>query len=253
MISKRVLKLIKSLQQKKYRKKYKLFLVEGSKNVLELLPANYSIRTLIVTPVFSEVHRESLRSGKIFELIETDEKSLSSASSLKSNNAALAIVEIPEQVELEYQSHVDDYVLVLDDVKDPGNFGTILRIADWYGIPQVVCSPETTDLYNPKVISASMGSFLRVSTCYMELDSFFKTNQKPVYGAYADAGANVHTVPFSKDGVLLMGSESHGIHPRYSVYVDYKINIPSYGKAESLNVSVATSIICDNMRRNIGN
>lgn len=251
MVSKSILKLIKSLQQKKYRKKYKLFLVEGSKNVLELLSTNYCIRTLIMTPVFSEKHQEILNVSKIKEVIFTDEKHLSSISSFKNNNAAVAMVEIPEA--LPFQIREDDYVLVLDDVRDPGNFGTIIRIADWYGIHQIICSPETTDLYNPKVISASMGSFLRVNVRYMALDSFFKRNHKPVYGAYADAGTNVHTIKFSKSGVLLMGSESHGIHPRYSPFVDHKVNIPAYGQAESLNVSIATSIICDNMRRNISN
>lgn len=249
MVSKSILKLVKSLQQKKYRKKYKLFLVEGSKNVLELLSTNYRIRTLIMTPVFSEKHEEMLDTSKILEVVFTDEKSLSSIGSFKNNNAAVAIVEIPEPSL--YQSQTDEYVLVLDDVKDPGNFGTILRIADWYGIHQIVCSPETTDLYNPKVISASMGSFLRVNVYYMELHSFFEENNKPVYGAYADAGTNVHTINFSKEGILLMGSESHGIHPRYRPFVDHRINIPAYGRAESLNVSIATSIICDNMRRSI--
>lgn len=218
--------------------------------MLELFSSNYSIRTLIMTPVFAEAHEEILKAHKIFEVVQTDEKTLSSVSSFKNNNAALAIVEIPQTDP--YQSQTDDYVLVLDDVKDPGNFGTILRIADWYGIHQIICSPESTDHYNPKVISASMGSFLRVSVYYMELNTFFKQNDKPVYGAYAAAGTNVHTVDFVKSGVLLMGSESHGIHTSLDTYVDFKINIPSYGQAESLNVSIATSIICDNMRRSIG-
>ncbi len=247
MISKKYIKLIKALQQRKFRKKYKLFLVEGSKNVLELLSTNYSIRTLIVTPVFSEAHKDALNVINDVEKIITDEKSLSSASTLKSNNAALAIVEIPAPST--YQHLPDNYILALDDIKDPGNLGTILRIADWYGISQIVCSPETTDVYNPKVISASMGSFLRVQVNYLELDTFFSENQSPVYGAYADAGTNVHTAKFSKGGVLLMGSESHGIHPNYSEYINHKINIPSYGQAESLNVSIATAIICDNIRR----
>ncbi|MDF9794852.1 TrmH family RNA methyltransferase [Catalinimonas alkaloidigena] len=247
MISKRILKLIKSLQQKKYRKKYKLFLVEGGKNILELLSTHFSIRTLIATPVFIEVHKDLINKHEVAEIISTDEKQLSTASTLKSNNAAIAIVEIPEN--LPYQSSPGAYELVLDDINDPGNLGTILRIADWYGIPQIICSPETTDLYSPKVISASMGSFLRVNVFYMDLESFFKKNRKPVYAAYAAAGENVHTLNFSKEGVLLMGSESHGIHPRYAKYVNCSVHIPSYGKAESLNVSIATSVICDNMRR----
>lgn len=248
MISKRILKLIKSLQQKKYRKKYKLFLVEGSKNVQELLHSTrFSIRTLIVTPVFIEDHKELTDRTKIEEIIFTDTQNLSAASTLKSNNAALAIVEIPS--EQPYQNAENQYTLVLDDVNDPGNLGTILRIADWYGIPQLICSPDTTDLYNPKVISASMGSFLRIEVLYTELEAFFKINTKPVYAAYVEGGENVHQMKFSRGGVLLMGSESHGIHPRYAPYVDHRVNIPSFGQAESLNVSIATSIICDNMRR----
>lgn len=247
MISKRILKLIKSLQQKKYRKKYKLFLVEGSKNILELLSTHFSIRTLIATPVFIEVHKDLINKQKVVEIIQTDEKQLSAASTLKTNNAALAIVEIPDAQP--YQSIPGQYELVLDDINDPGNLGTILRIADWYGIPQIICSAETTDLYNPKVISASMGSFLRVKVFYTTLELFFKKNNKPVYAAYADAGENVHTINFGREGILLMGSESHGIHPDYAAYVDHRVHIPSYGQAESLNVSIATSVICDNMRR----
>lgn len=251
MISKRTLKLIKSLQQKKYRKKYNLFIVEGGKNVQELLSANFSIRTLIATPVFLEAQKDFIKTRNFLEIIETEEKQLSIASTFKSNNAALALVEIPESIP--YISDKNNYELVLDDVKDPGNLGTILRIADWYGITNVICSPETTDVYSPKVVSASMGSFLRVKVFYRELNTFFQQNKKTVYGAYAEGGENVHTIEFEKEGILVMGSESHGVRPLVEDFVNHKVHIPSYGKAESLNVGIATSVICDNIKRVVSN
>jgi len=241
--------LVKSLQQKKYRKKYGLFLVEGEKIVRELLASNYSIQTLIGTPVFLESIKDQSKLQRIPEIVSTDERSLSAISHLKNNHTALAVVKLPPF--LNYQTPQENYVLVLDNLKDPGNLGTILRVADWYGIQQVVCSPETTDLYNPKVLSASMGSFLRINTVYLPLPTFFQQNELPVYGAYAQHGTNVHQVAFGSSGILLMGSESHGIDPALEKFVHHRINIPSYGHAESLNVSIATAIICDNLRRNI--
>lgn len=247
MITRRTLKLIKSLQLKKYRKKYGLFLVEGSKVVTELLGSEYNVQTLIGTPVFMETAEDYLRSRKIPEIITTDEKSLSKAGHLQTNNSALAIVEIPEPPTLPAQP--EGYVLALDDVKDPGNLGTILRIADWYGIQHIICSPETTDVYSPKVISASMGSFLRVSVVYQVLGTFLEHSKMDVYAAYVEEGHSVHHADFGKAGILLMGSESHGISPKLESYVTHKINIPSFGRAESLNVSVSTGIICDNILR----
>lgn len=247
MIRKQTLKLIKSLQLKKYRKKYGLFLVEGNKIVTELLQSGYKVQTLIGVPVFIETLEDYPEIQKIPEVIETDEKSLSKAGHLQTNNAALAIVEIPSTPTLPPQP--EGYLLALDDVKDPGNLGTILRIADWYGIEHVVCSPETTDAYSPKVISASMGSFLRVNVLYQELGPFLEQSKTDVYAAYVGEGNSVHHTDFGKTGILLMGSESHGINSKLEPYVTQKINIPSYGSAESLNVSVSTGIICDNLLR----
>ena len=247
MVSKRTSKLVKSLQQKKYRKKYELFLVEGDKLVRELLASSHSIQTLIGTPVFLEAIKDHPKLQQISEITATDAKALSALSHLKNNHTALAVVNMPSPPI--YQAPRENYVLVLDDVKDPGNLGTILRIADWYGLHQIICSPETTDLYNPKVISASMGSFLRISVLYQPLLDFLQENELPVFGAYAKEGTNVHRANFTGSGILLMGSESHGINPSLDEFVHHKINIPTYGQAESLNVSVATAIICDNLRR----
>jgi TrmH family RNA methyltransferase len=141
--------------------------------------------------------------------------------------------------------------LALDEVRDPGNLGTIIRIADWYGISKMVLSPNTADFYNPKVLQASMGSFTRIQFFYQDLSDFITTSSRiPVYGAFLE-GENIHQAHLTTDGIIVMGSESHGISPHVERYVGRKITIPPFGKAESLNVAVATAIICDNFRRTL--
>jgi TrmH family RNA methyltransferase len=137
---------------------------------------------------------------------------------------------------------------VLDDIRDPGNLGTILRIADWYGIRKLICSSSTADVYNPKVISASKGSFTRVEWYYCELNAYLKERSVPVYGAFLD-GANVHTHGFEKSGYIVLGNEANGISFEVEQLVSQRITIPRFGGAESLNVGIATAIICDNLRR----
>jgi len=249
MVTKRTLKLVKSLQLKKYRKKYNLFLVEGGKVVTELLASEHKIQTLVATQVFIDSWEDSKKLDQIPEVYLTDEKTLSAISHFRSNNTVLAVVSMPESSAPPFPIPADTYVLALDNVKDPGNLGTIIRIADWYGIKHIVCSPETTDLYNPKVISASMGSFLRVRLYYTELVSFLEQAEGEVYAAFVKEGTDVHHTQFGTSGIILMGSESHGIRPHLEEYVTCKINIPQYGDAESLNVSVSTGIICDNLLR----
>ncbi len=249
MVTKRTLKLIKSLQLKKYRKKYNLFLVEGSKVVTELLESEYKIITLVATQVFFDTWEDTQKLKQIPEVYLADEKTLSTASHFRNNSTVLAVVSIPDSSTPPLPISAAPYVLVLDDVKDPGNLGAIVRIADWYGIWNLVCSPETTDLYNPKVISASMGSFLRVRLHYTELVPFLEQANAKVYAAFVKEGTDVHLTQFGASGIILMGSESHGIGPHLEKYVTHKINIPRYGSAESLNVSVSTGIICDNLLR----
>ena len=138
----------------------------------------------------------------------------------------------------------------MDNVRDPGNLGTVIRTADWYGIQQIVCSLETTDVYAPKVISASMGSFLRVSVAYTDLSSYLSLATVPVYGAALDRGVDLHRQPIrSAGGVILLGNESSGVRPELEPYVSEYVHIPRYGGAESLNVGVAAAVICDNLIR----
>lgn len=249
MVTKRTLKLIKSLQLKKYRKKYRLFLVEGSKVVTELLASDFKVQTLVGTQVFLQGLQESTKIKDIPEVYETDEATLSAASHFRNNNTVLAVVAMPEAPVPLPLNPTDEYILALDNVRDPGNLGTIIRIADWYGIRHIVCSPETTDVYSPKVISASMGSFLRVNVHYTELPAYFSQCNTEVYAAYVQEGANIHNAKFGAAGIILMGSESHGISADLAMHVTNKINIPSYGGAESLNVSISAAIICDNLLR----
>ncbi len=169
---------------------------------------------------------------------------LTKASTLVSNNAAIAIVDMPTAS----APQASGLILALDGVSDPGNLGTIIRVADWYGIKHIVTSTDSADAYNPKTISATMGSFVRVSVSQVELPAYLSGLNLPIYGAFLD-GKSVHKTQFTGQGVLLMGSESHGIRQACAALVTDKITIPAFGGAESLNVAMATGIILDNFKR----
>lgn len=241
MISKNQLKLIRALNQKKYRKQHQLFLVQGEKNVAELLGSDFDVDQIFATHSFIVEHSDALRNQHV---IETDEEQLEKASTLISNNAALAIVKMKQKAVPEPKG----MMLALDGVSDPGNLGTIIRVADWYGITHIIASDDCADPYNPKTISATMGSFSRVHVSQVDLPSYLNNAALPIYGAYL-GGENVHQVSFAKEGIILMGSESHGIRPLAGQHVTRKITIPAFGQAESLNVAMATGIILDNVRR----
>jgi TrmH family RNA methyltransferase len=246
MLSRKWLKYIKSLQIKKFRKENGAFLIEGAKSVLELLQSDFSIQILFAT---QEFYQSSIRlvSTQGFPVEIVSQEELESAGVFHSNNACLAIAYTKENQAL--YTEEKEFVLVLDEVKDPGNLGTIIRVADWYGIRKIVCSPDTADLYNPKVITASMGSFTRVRLYYCDLPAYFSSqNRLPVYGAFLD-GQNLHQTRFVDSGYVVMGNESHGIGEDLAPFISHKITIPRFGGAESLNVGIATAIICDNLRR----
>ncbi len=248
MISKKTAKLIKSLHQKKYRKKNELFLVEGAKSIRELLYSSFTIQYLVATQPFLMAHSPRISSQlTASQVYEVSEKELMGLTTLQSNHAGLAVVKAKKNIPIFPKN---EFILALDDVRDPGNLGTIIRIADWYGIPGIVCSNETAEVYNPKVISASMGSFLRVSVYYTDLATYFKSAEVPVYGAFLD-GEDVRQIRFTDCGIILMGNESFGINPDLEPWINKKIFIPRFGDAESLNVSIATGIICDNLKRRL--
>lgn len=240
MVGKSQIKFIKSLQQKKYRTAHKLFVVEGIKVVRELVKTKLEVYGIYTTD-------ESLLSdiGVSGEIIsETDLKRMSA---LKAPNKILAVFYQPKTV----LANNDDWVVALDDVRDPGNLGTIIRMCDWFGIQNIICSEQTVDCYNPKTLQATMGSISRVNIVYDNLTEFLKRTELPIYGAFMD-GITVYKENLSvKKGVLVMGNEANGVSPEVENYVSKKISIPQFGKqtAESLNVATATAILLNEIRR----
>ena len=252
MVSKSTIKLIKSLAQKKFRTKEKLFLVEGDKNVLETLKSNYSVEKLFAIKSFISSHSEDCKKAK--ELIEIEYLELNKASLLKTPQNCLAICKLPERQDFPEETK-NNLSIFLDDIQDPGNLGTIIRICDWFNVEYLFCSPNTVDMYNPKVIQASMGSFCRIQTyeaSFNEIENFSASKNIPIYGAFLE-GENIYKQSLPQKAILVMGNEGNGIQEEIEKKILNKIRIPEFSSegngAESLNVSVATSIICSEFKR----
>lgn len=247
MISKNQLKLIHSLALKKQRKKSGLFLVQGEKNVSELFNSDFEVINLFATSDYINKHADVLTKKQLVTLtIETTVEALQKAGTLQTNNSVIAVVKCKEYPVPEIKER--ELILVLDQVGDPGNLGTIIRVADWYGIKHVICSADCADLYNPKVIAATMGSFARVNVSHTNLCEYLAVQKRPIYGAFLE-GRNIHQSKLAQSAFIVMGSESHGISNAVSQLITDKITIPSFGHAESLNVAMATGIILDNFKR----
>jgi RNA methyltransferase, TrmH family len=251
-------KNIKRLAEKKYRNELGLFMVEGEKNIQELLSSDFEIvgiagATYFLDSIIDLVNAYDERCHTRIELKEVKQDDLERAGTFVTNTTGIAVVrqkaELPlDTVITEAQKNI---VLMLDDVRDPGNLGTIIRIADWYGVTRIVVSPTTTDFYNPKVIAATMGSFTRTSVLYSPLEKILEKTQTlniPVTATTME-GKSTHGSILPQTGFLLMGSESHGVHGDLLPYTTEQVTIPRFGKAESLNVSVATGILLDSIRR----
>ncbi|SDS08276.1 RNA methyltransferase [Gramella sp. MAR_2010_147] len=241
MLSKSQIKLIKSLSQKKFRNKHKLFVVEGLKGVKEFLDSDFKLVSLYFTEEQFEVADRFLN--------KIDQKDLKKISFLKTPQNALAVFEIPRNEENQSKG----LTLVLDGIRDPGNLGTIIRLCDWFGIENLICSPDTVDCFNPKVVQASMGSLTRVSISYNDLLPFLKKNSHmPVFGTMLD-GENIYSAKLPEEAFLVMGNEANGISQEIQNLISKKITIPQFGnirETESLNVATATSIILSEFRRN---
>lgn len=264
MLSKNKIKHIKQLHKKKYRQEQGLFLVEGEKVCVELLQSDWNIQTLCVTESFYQTHQKTIKNNtKAFELFVITAKELTALGTLNTNQTALAIV---QQQPFDHMSDLHLYlqqqlqhqwVFALDTVNDPGNLGSLIRIADWYGIKHLICTPTTVELYNPKVIAASKGSFLRVQVHSMEFVPFFTylKQQDSLSVLAADLkGVNIHdltkeNLPKQHKSIVLLGSEAHGIDKEYNPWITQRVTIPKFGQAESLNVGIAAAIICDNLQR----
>jgi TrmH family RNA methyltransferase len=241
MVSKNQIKLITSLQHKKYRQEHQLFIAEGVKVIQELLQSNFVLEHLFVT----EAIFEQVNSTQKTVINELDMKRISA---LSSPSSCLALFKIPAP------SKINDrgLIVALDDIRDPGNLGTIIRLCDWFGVTQLLCSPETVDVYNPKVIQATMGSIARVNVNYVDLKEFVLNSPLPVYGTFME-GNNIYKEEMPKECILILGNEAKGISSELKKLSKNKIAIPRFGtlqQTESLNVATATAILLSEFRRN---
>ncbi|MGV6845729.1 MAG: TrmH family RNA methyltransferase [Lutibacter sp.] len=239
-LSKSQFKLITSLHQKKYRNKHRLFVVEGLKTVKEFINSPFKLATLFSV-------EENLFEENINTVLIT-EAELKKISNLKSPNKVLALFEIPKEHNIENQG----LILALDDVNDPGNLGTIIRLCDWFGITQIVCSKNTVDCYNSKVIQSSMGSLTRVQLYYENLIEFINSSSLPVF-ATEMGGNSIYETNCPKNAIIVMGNEANGIRNKILEKAHHLIGIPRYGnlqQTESLNVAMATAIVLNEFRRN---
>ncbi|MEO8239921.1 MAG: RNA methyltransferase [Flavobacterium sp.] len=241
MISKNQIKLISGLHQKKQRFANQLFFAEGVKVIQELLESNFELEHLYTTQNDFEKVEFSKRTS-------ITEQELKKISALSTPNSCLAVFKIPDENPI-----IDSgLILALDDIRDPGNLGTILRLCDWFEIQQIICSKETVDIYNPKVVQATMGSVARVNVNYVDLKAFIAKTKLPVFGTFMN-GENIYQSALPQNGIIIMGNEANGISADIEEMITSRLTIPRFGelqKTESLNVATATAIILSEFKRN---
>ncbi|MCR4602598.1 MAG: RNA methyltransferase [Prevotella sp.] len=238
MISKSQIRFVKQLEQKKYRLRENAFVAEGPKVVGDLLEAGYQPMQIFATETWAGSHHETCTT------VTADE--LRKISFLQHPQHVLAVFHIPQQ---ETNVQKQNLILALDNVQDPGNLGTIIRIADWFGIDNMVCSHDTADAWSPKVVQATMGSIARVHIYYRSLTEFLSTTTLPVYGTFLD-GSDIYRQQLPQQAVIVMGNEGNGISQEVRQLCTNRLLIPSFRPgAESLNVAIATAITCSEFRR----
>ena len=233
MVSDRQIKIIKSLKHKKNRIKHNLFVAEGDKTIVELILSGFNINSLYSTSRQIEGVKNSI--------VQLSKLELNKISNLSNPKNSLAVFEIPKSKDINYNR----LIIGLDNISDPGNLGTIIRLCDWFGVEDLICSFDTVDCYNPKVIQASMGSISRVNITYLDLKNSLESNSLKTYGTYMQ-GDSIYELDEIQKGVILFGNEANGINPNLSKFIDKRLSIPRFGKlkkTESLNVANALSIV----------
>ena len=234
MLSKNQVKLIQKLHQKKYRNELNLFIVEGKKSINEFLQAGYTPQLLIATEAFTTNVPQHL-------ITPVSKDELRKVSTLQNPDEGLAVFQQPK-----HKGILQEGVIVaLDNVQDPGNLGTIIRLCDWFGVETLLCNTRTVDCYNPKVVQASMGSLTRVAVHYLDLAAFLTTADLPIYTMDLE-GENLYTATFPKDCILILGNEANGISSEVRALSNEVITIPRFSqhqRTESLNVAMAGAII----------
>ncbi|HET8828841.1 MAG TPA: RNA methyltransferase [Pelobium sp.] len=245
MISKSQISLIKSLHQKKYRKEHQLFIVEGFKAISEFISSDFVINSIFCTPEFSAKVAILSNKQKVYEVSINE---LQKISTLQTPQGILAVVEMPKNKKITC-TDIEEMVLVLDGVQDPGNLGTIIRTADWFGIKQLICSEDCVEVYNPKVVQATMGSLIRVKVAYQPLAELLSKSDLPKYGTLLK-GENIFNTKWETKGFLILGSEGKGISDEILELITHPVTIPGGKHTESLNVAIAGAICCAEMSRN---
>ena len=233
MVSDRQIKIIKSLKHKKNRSKHNLFVAEGDKTIVELILAGYNINSLY--SINSKIE------GAKNSIVQLSKLELNKISNLSNPKNSLGVFEIPKPKNINYNK----LIIGLDNISDPGNLGTIIRLCDWFGVEDLICSFDTVDCYNPKVVQASMGSISRINITYLDLQNSLESNSLKTYGTYMQ-GDSIYEIDEIQNGVILFGNEANGINPNLLKFIDKRLSIPRFGKlqkTESLNVANALSIV----------
>jgi TrmH family RNA methyltransferase len=245
MLSKSQISLLKSLQHKKERREHGLFLVEGYKSVIEFVNSPYQTEAIYHTTAFDPKLLKLSRKINLCEISVTDMEKISS---LKTPQEVTALVKIPQWPALNNAKLKEKFSLVLDGIQDPGNLGTIIRTADWFGIDTIICSDDTVDAYNPKVVQASMGSLSRINMYYVPLSDVLPRLNLPIFGALLN-GESIYDTNFGGQGLIVMGNEGNGVRPDIEALINKAVTIPRRGAAESLNVAIATALFCSEISR----
>ncbi|MBA3648466.1 MAG: RNA methyltransferase [Chitinophagales bacterium] len=246
MLSKSFEKYINSLKQKKYRIEYKRFIAEGDKIAGELLNSNLPVEKICATPNWITANESLLEKRKAL-IEEVSSQQMKKITALSTPSEVLLLAKIPDY-KIDQKEVLSNLNLVLDGIRDPGNLGAIIRIADWFNIPQIFCSGDCVDAYNPKVIQASMGSICRIKVFEKNPGSLFEEYPAKVFAATFN-GENIFQAQLSEQGFIIIGNEARGISKELEKYITKKITIPQFGKAESLNAAVATGIVCAAFRK----
>jgi len=251
MLSKRTIKLINSLEKKKFRQELGLFAVQGEKMIEELLKSDYKIRMLLSTDFY--FLNNTLNTPDTEKILVTEDE-MHKISTLATAGKIMAIAEIPKQQQI-FELKKNNLYLALDDLQDPGNVGTIMRLASWFGIDTLIMSENTADIYNAKTVQATMGALFRLQVFYKNLTEVFTLAQQqtiPVYGTYLN-GKNIYETKLTMNGIIVLGNEGNGINKNLDKYITEKLYIPPFSNnnthSESLNVSVAAAIVCSEFRR----
>ena len=247
ILSKSQISFIKSLHQKKYRKENKIFIIEGIKSITEFISSTFQIHSIYYLAQYQSLLPQLPANIKLFEVNNAD---LDKISTLQTPQGILALVKMPEAPLPETLNLKNKFSLVLDGIQDPGNLGTIIRTADWFGFQNVICSPNTVEVYNPKTVQATMGSLCRVNVVYDDLSSFITQSDLPVFGAML-SGQSLYEVNWGKEGLIILGNEGQGVTEEIANFITQPVTIPRVGGAESLNVALSAAILCSDISRNL--